>query len=282
MDNSERFWFSETMSKGKGRDVASSTPGFVWVGAALGLAFLLLPLVGLVRRVAWRGLLGNLVEGPASEALRLSLVTSVIATCFVVLLGLPLAWVLARIAFKGRSLVRALVMLPMVLPPVVGGVALLGAYGKSNGLLGSTLYNLFGLQLTFSPLGVIVAEAFVALPFFVMAVESGLRSIEPKFEESAAVMGLSSTKRFSRVTLRLLAPPLLAGTAVAWARALGEFGATITFAGNIERRTQTTPLAVYLLLESDPEAAYALSLVLLVVCVGVLVAMRDRWMGRRS
>jgi molybdate transport system permease protein len=156
----------------------------------------------------------------------------------------------------------------MVLPPVVGGVALLGAYGKSNGLLGSTLYNLFGLQLTFSPLGVIVAEAFVALPFFVMAVESGLRSIEPKFEESAAVMGLSSTKRFSR--------------AVAWARALGEFGATITFAGNIEGRTQTTPLAVYLLLESDPEAAYALSLVLLVVCVGVLVTMRDRWMGRRS
>lgn len=282
MDNSERFWFSETMSKAKGRDVASSTPGFVWVGAALGLAFLLLPLVGLVRRVAWRGLLGNLVEGPASEALRLSLVTSVIATCFVVLLGLPLAWVLARIAFRGRSLVRALVMLPMVLPPVVGGVALLGAYGKSNGLLGSTLYNLFGLQLTFSPLGVIVAEAFVALPFFVMAVESGLRSIEPKFEESAAVMGLSSTKRFSRVTLRLLAPALLAGTAVAWARALGEFGATITFAGNIEGRTQTTPLAVYLLLESDPEAAYALSLVLLVVCVGVLVAMRDRWMGRRS
>lgn len=282
MDNSERFWFSETMSKAKGRDVASTTPGFVWVGAALGLAFLLLPLVGLVRRVAWRGLLGNLVEGPASEALRLSLVTSVIATCFVVLLGLPLAWVLARIAFRGRSLVRALVMLPMVLPPVVGGVALLGAYGKSNGLLGSTLYNLFGLQLTFSPLGVIVAEAFVALPFFVMAVESGLRSIEPKFEESAAVMGLSSTKRFSRVTLRLLAPALLAGTAVAWARALGEFGATITFAGNIEGRTQTTPLAVYLLLESDPEAAYALSLVLLVVCVGVLVAMRDRWMGRRS
>jgi ABC-type tungstate transport system substrate-binding protein len=157
--------------------------------------------------------LGNLIEGPASEALRLSLVTSVIATCFVVLLGLPLAWVLARIAFKGRSLVRALVMLPMVLPPVVGGVALLGAYGKSNGLLGSSLYSLFGLQFTFSPLGVIVAETFVALPFFVMAVESGLRSIEPKFEESAAVMGLSSTKRFSRVTLRLLAPALLAGTA---------------------------------------------------------------------
>jgi len=147
------------MSKSKGRDVASSTPGFVWVGTALGLAFLLLPLVGLIRRVAWRGLLGKLVEGPAAEALRLSLVTSVIATCFVVILGLPLAWVLARIAFKGRSLVRALVMLPMVLPPVVGGVALLGAYGKSNGLLGSTLYNLFGLQLTFSPLGVIVAEA---------------------------------------------------------------------------------------------------------------------------
>jgi molybdate transport system permease protein len=270
------------MKQLRNREVSSNTPVVVWVGAAVGLAFLLLPLVGLLRRVAWSGLVDDLTSGPAATALRLSLVTSLIATVFVVLLGLPLAWVLARVAFKGRSLVRALVMLPMVLPPVVGGVALLGAYGKSNGLIGSSLYSVFGLQFTFSPMGVVIAEAFVALPFFVMAVESGLRGIDPKFEESAAVMGLSSSERIRRVTLRLLMPSLLAGTAVAWARALGEFGATITFAGNIEGRTQTTPLAVYLLLESDPEAAYSLSLLLLVVCVGVLVAMRDRWMGRKS
>jgi molybdate transport system permease protein len=173
-------------------------------------------------------------------------------------------------------------MLPMVLPPVVGGVALLGAYGKSSGLVGGLMYDALSLQLTYSPLGVVIAEAFVALPFLVMAVESGLRSLDPRFEESAATMGLGPSKRFLKVTLRLLAPSLIAGVAVAWARALGEFGATITFAGNIEGRTQTTPLAVYLLLESDPEAAYALSFVLLAICVAVLVAMRGSWMGRRS
>ena len=266
----------------KSRRIGAETPLFVWVGASCALLFLLLPLVGLLKRVAWSGIISSVTSGPASAALRLSLITSVFATMIALVLGLPLAWVLARIDFRGRSMVRALVMLPMVLPPVVGGVALLGAYGKSNGLIGGWLFDVFGLQLTFSPLGVVIAEAFVALPFLVMAVESGLRSIDPRFEESAATMGLGPSERFLKVTLRLLAPSLIAGVAVAWARALGEFGATITFAGNIEGRTQTTPLAVYLLLESDPEAAYALSFVLLAVCIAVLVAMRGSWMGRRS
>ena len=265
-----------------GRQVGAETPKFVWAGAILALLFLSLPLVGLLKRVAWSGVFASVTSGPASEALRLSLITSVFATAIALVLGLPLAWVLARIDFRGRSIVRALVMLPMVLPPVVGGVALLGAYGKSHGLIGGLLYDVFGMQLTFSPLGVVVAEAFVALPFLVMAVESGLRSIDPRYEESAATMGSGPIERFWKVTLRLLAPSLVAGVAVAWARALGEFGATITFAGNIEGRTQTTPLAVYLLLESDPEAAYALSFVLLAVCVAVLIAMRGSWMGRRS
>ena len=266
----------------RGRRVGAETPAFVWVGAVLALLFLLLPLAGLLRRVAWSDIFDSVTSGPASEALRLSFITSVFATMIALLLGLPLAWVLARIDFRGRSMVRALVMLPMVLPPVVGGVALLGAYGKSHGIIGGWLFDIFGLQLTFSPLGVVIAEAFVALPFLVMAVESGLRSIDPRFEESAATMGLGPSKRFWKVTLRLLAPSLIAGVAVAWARALGEFGATITFAGNIEGRTQTTPLAVYLLLESDPEAAYSLSFVLLAVCIAVLIAMRGSWMGRRS
>ncbi len=266
----------------KNRQVGTETPKFVWIGASFALLFLSLPLVGLLQRVAWSGIFGSITRGPTSEALRLSVITSVFATAIALLLGLPLAWVLARVDFRGRSIVRALVMLPMVLPPVVGGVALLGAYGKSNGLIGGWLFDIFGLQFTFSPLGVVIAEAFVALPFLVMAVESGLRSIDPRFEESAATMGYGPSRRFWKVTLRLLAPSLIAGVAVAWARALGEFGATITFAGNIEGRTQTTPLAVYLLLESDPEAAYALSFVLLAVCVAVLMTMRGSWMGRRS
>jgi len=192
-----------------------------------------------------------------------------------------LAWVLARVPFRGNYLVRAFVMLPMVLPPVVGGVALLAAYGKSNGLLGALLFDSFGVQLTFSPIGVVIAEAFVALPFLVMAVEGGLRAIDSRYEELASTMGANEAKKFYLVTLRLLRPSLVAGIAVAWARALGEFGATITFAGNIQGRTQTTPLAVYLLLESDPQAAYSLSFVLLVVCVLVLISMRDRWLGSK-
>ena len=281
MANSEVVRIPTPMSA-RARHIGAETPKFVWAGAILALLFLMLPLVGLLKRVAWSGVLGSVTSGPASEALRLSLVTSIFATVIALVLGLPLAWVLARVEFAGRSILRALVMLPMVLPPVVGGVALLSAYGRSNGLVGGLLYDLFGVQLTFSPLGVVTAEAFVALPFLVMAVESGLRSIDPRLEESAATMGSGPSERFRKVTLRLSAPSLIAGVAVAWARALGEFGATITFAGNIEGRTQTTPLAVYLLLESDPEAAYALSFVLLAVCVAVLVAMRGSWMGRRS
>ena len=192
---------------------------------------------------------------------------------------MPLAWVLARGTFPGRALVRALVLLPMVLPPVVGGVALLYAFGRSNGLVGPWLYDTFGIQFTFSKSGVILAETFVAMPFLVITVEGGLRSIDTRYEDAAATLGAGRFTTFRRVTLRLLAPSLIAGIALAWARALGEFGATITFAGNIQGRTQTTPLAVYLLLETQPAAAIALSLVLLAVSVVVLVSLRDRWFG---
>jgi molybdate transport system permease protein len=169
----------------------------------------------------------------------------------------------------------------MVLPPVVGGVALLFVFGRSNGLVGPWLYDAFGVQLTFSKAGVILAQTFVALPFLVVTVEGGLRAIDARYEEAAATLGASRFTVFRRVTLPFLLPALGAGTALAWARALGEFGATITFAGNIVGRTQTTPLAVYLLLESDPDAALALSLVLLAVSVTVLVLLRDRWFGLR-
>ena len=259
--------------------VESRTPRFVSFGAIVGVLFLTLPIVGLMKRVAWSTLWSQLTEDVTMQALRASLYASVCATAIALILGLPLAWVLARVQFRARRLVRALILLPMVLPPVVGGVALLGAYGKSNGLLGGVLNNVFGIQLTYSLWGVVIAEAFVALPFLVLALEGGLRSIDTKYEESAAVMGAGDFTRFRLVVLPLLRPSLVSGLLLAWARALGEFGATITFAGNIQGRTQTTPLAVYSLLESNPESAYALSFLLVAVCVAVLVGLRDRWIG---
>jgi len=259
--------------------VDSRTPRSVRIGALLGVAFLALPIIGLFNRVAWSTLWTQLTDVATRDALRISVYASVCATVLALVLGLPLAWCLARLHFAGRRFVRALVLLPMVLPPVVGGVALLGAYGKSNGLLGGVLDTFFGVQLTYSLWGVIIAETFVALPFLVLSLEGGLRSIDIKYEEAAAVMGATDFTRFMRVTLPLLKPSLMAGLMLAWARALGEFGATITFAGNIQGRTQTAPLAVYTMLESNPEGAYALSFLLVAVSVAVLVGLRDRWIG---
>lgn len=241
----------------------------------------LLPLIGLLQRAAWSSFWDDLTAPASRDALRLSLECSLWSTALCVVLGVPLAWVLARGEFPGKPLVRALVLLPMVIPPVVGGVALLYAFGRSNGLVGPWLYDTFGLQLTFSKSGVILAETFVAMPFLVITVEGGLRGIDARYEDAAATLGAGRWTTFRRVTLRFLAPSLAAGIALAWARALGEFGATITFAGNIAGRTQTTPLAVYLLLETQPEAAVALSLVLLAISVVILASLRDHWFGAR-
>ncbi len=249
--------------------------------AVVATAFFLLPLVGLLDRASWGTMWRDLNTPDSIDALRLSLECSLASTALSVVLGVPLAWVLARTSFPGRTLLRAMVLLPMVLPPVVGGVALLFAFGRSNGLVGPWLYQAFGIQLTFSPAGVVMAETFVAMPFLVITVEGGLRAIDRRFEDAAATLGAGGFTTFRRVTLPLLRPSLAAGMALAWARALGEFGATITFAGNISGRTETTPLAVYLLLESDPSAAIALSVVLLAVSLVVLVLLRDRWFGLR-
>jgi molybdate transport system permease protein len=206
----------------------------------------------------------------------LSLVTATIATGFCVLLGVPLAWLLARVPFRGRRIVRALVTVPLVLPPVVGGVALLLVLGR-RGLVGRWLDSAFGITLPFSTAGVVLAEAFVAMPFLVISVEGALRGADLRYEEAAATLGASRWTVFFRVTLPLVAPGIVAGAVLCWSRALGEFGATITFAGNFPGRTQTMPLAVYLALESDPQAAIVLSLVLLAVSVMVLAGLRDRW-----
>ncbi|MFJ2845526.1 molybdate ABC transporter permease subunit [Streptomyces griseofuscus] len=243
----------------------------------LALVFLLLPLLALLVRAPWRSLPDQLTSTEVWQALQLSLVSATLATAVSLVLGVPLAWLLARTDFPGRGLVRALVTLPLVLPPVVGGVALLLALGR-NGVMGKWLDAWFGITLPFTTTAVVLAEAFVAMPFLVISVEGTLRAADPRFEEAATTLGASRFTAFRRVTLPLIAPGVAAGAVLAWARALGEFGATITFAGNFPGRTQTMPLAVYLALQNDPEAAISLSLVLLAVSIAVLAGLRDRWL----
>ncbi len=248
----------------------------------VGFAFLMLPLMALLIRAPWRGLNRLLSDRQVLTALRLSIECATAATLAALVLGVPLAWMLARIQVPGMGLLRALVTLPLVLPPVVGGIALLLALGR-QGVVGRYLDQWFGLTLPFTTAGVIVAETFVAMPFLVVAVEGALRSADRDLEEAAITLGASRTTVFGRITLPLIAPSLLAGSVLCWARALGEFGATITFAGNLPGTTQTMPLKIYNAFETDPEAATALSLVLLVVAVIVLAALRDHWLrGSRS
>ena len=239
------------------------------------LAFFVLPLIGLIQRAPWSHALDELRAPEVGAALRLSLVCSLLAVGLSAILGLPLAWLLARVEFPGRAVVRALTTLPMVLPPVVGGVALLFAFGR-RGFVGHWLDQTFHFTLPFTTAGVVLAEAFVAMPFFVITVEAGLRSADRRLEEAAATLGASRLTTIWRVTLPLVAPSLGAGAMLCWARALGEFGATITFAGNLPGTTQTMPLAVYILLESRPEGAIILSLLLLAVSLVMLVLMRER------
>ncbi|MEN3540671.1 ABC transporter permease [Microbispora sp. ZYX-F-249] len=260
------------------REVSARLPWMLVLPAVAGLAFLVLPLAGLLIRAPWPTLLRRLAEPQVLEALRLSLLCATSATAVCVLFGVPLAWLLARVEFPGRRVVRALVTVPLVLPPVVGGVALLLVLGR-RGLIGQWLESAFGITLPFTTIGVIVAEAFVATPFLVISVEGALRAADRRFEEAAATLGASRWTVFRRVTLPLIMPGVVAGAVLCWARALGEFGATITFAGNFPGTTRTMPLAVYLALETEPEAAIVLSLVLLTVSVVILAGLRDRWVN---
>jgi molybdate transport system permease protein len=245
--------------------------------AAIGVAFFVLPLVGLASRAHWETALGDLTTPEALAALRLSFVVSLAATALALVLGVPLAWVYARVPFRGRDVVRALTTLPMILPPVVGGVALLFAFGR-RGLFGQALDACCGIRLPFTTAGAVLAATFVAMPFLVLTVEAGLRSMDRRYEDAARTLGASRWLVFRRVTLPLIAPSVFAGAVLCWARALGEFGATITFAGNLPGTTQTLPLAVYIALETRPEVAIMLSLVLLAVSLAILVAMRDRYL----
>ncbi len=258
------------------RGTGARVPTALLVPALTGLLILVLPLAGLLARTPWATLPGRLLAPGIVTAMRLSLVTATAATLLCVLLGVPLAWLLARTALPGRQIIRTLVTLPLVLPPVVGGVALLTAFGR-RGLVGSWLDATFGITLPFTTAGVVLAEAFVAMPFLVISVEGALRAAGSRYEDAAATLGAGRWTAFRRITLPMIAPGVSSGAVLCWARALGEFGATITFAGNFPGRTQTVPLAVYLALETDPAAAVVLSLLLLAVSAAVLVGLRGRW-----
>ncbi|MFJ9109638.1 ABC transporter permease [Streptomyces sp. NPDC102283] len=260
------------------RTAGARAPLLLTVPALLAVAFLMLPLAGILVRTSWGELGAHLTAEATTEALRLSLLVSLWALGLSLLLGVPLAWLLARVPFPGKAFVRSLVLLPMVLPPTVGGVALLLAFGR-RGLLGPWLEDTFGVTLPFHTSGAVLAATFVAMPFLVISLEGALGGLRPRYEETAASLGASPVRVFLTVTLPMVAPGLIAGAALTWARALGEFGATITFAGNLPGTTQTLPLQVYLLLQDSPEAATSVSLLLLAIAMIVLIALRGRWTG---
>ena len=255
-------------------------PKTVVLFATIAILFLLSPLIGLLQRMPWSGLADLLGSDVVLDAFLLSLLVSFSAALAVLVFGIPIAWFLARSNFPFMKLLRAVVLLPMVLPPVVGGTALLFAFGR-QGFLGKWLSDWFGLTLPFTTAGSVVAAVFVSMPFFVVAVESAFRSINEDLEKTAETLGASSPKIFLRITLPRIFPSIIAGLALSWARALGEFGATITFAGNMPGETQTLPLAIFLALETKPEAALALSLVMIVTSLAMLIPFRDQWLPSR-
>jgi len=247
----------------------------LWIPAGLALGLLALPLVALAVRAPWSRLGELLARQEVVQALGLSLGTAALATLVSLILGIPLAVVLARSGdwpAVPRRLLRAVVTVPLVLPPVVGGVALLLLLGR-RGLLGEHL----PFSIPFTTAAVVIAQAFVAMPFLVLAVEGALKASDPRFEQAAATLGASRFTVFRRITVPLVAPGIAAGALLCFTRSLGEFGATITFAGSFPGVTQTLPVATYLELQRDPDAAIALSLILMLVSVVVLVSLRDRW-----
>ncbi len=247
------------------------------VPALVAVALVVLPLLGLVAGTQWRGLPARLADPAVRPALRLSVVTTLVTVAVCWVLGTPLAWLLSRAEGRTATWLRAVLTVPVVLPPVVGGVALLLAYGR-RGLVGQPLVEAFGVRIPFTPFAVVLAQVFVSLPFYVLAVEGAMRGIDRRLLDVSATLGARPLRVLTRVALPLAAPGIASGTALAWARALGEFGATITFAGNFRGETQTTSLLVYVALQDDPQTAVALSLVLLVVAVAVLGLLRGRWL----
>jgi molybdate transport system permease protein len=258
--------------------VRDRTPVLLIPPAAIGALFLVLPTIGLLIRMPWRGLREVFAQSDVTQALWLSLECSTATAIISLVLGVPLAWVLARSHLPVMAILRAGVTLPLVLPPVAGGVALFLAFGRL-GVVGQYLDRWFGFTLPFTTYGVIAAETFVSMPFLVVAVEGAFRSAGRAHEEAAATLGAGPLRVFGTITVPTVAPSIAAGLVLCWARALGEFGATVTFNGSLPGVTQTMPIAVSQALEQSPQAAEGLSLVLLVIAVAVLGGMRQRWLS---
>jgi molybdate transport system permease protein len=258
---------------------ATKAPPTVIGFALVTVAFFALPFIALLWKAPWSDVPHILSKPEVRTALWLSLRTSLAATFLATLFGVPLAWVLAKGNFPGRRIVRALATISMVLPPVVGGITLLNAFGR-RGLVGHLFDDWFGFQLTFTIWGVIVAQTFVAMPFLVLAVESAIQQVDPRHEGAAQTLGANPWYVFRRITLPAARSGVTAGMVLAWARAFGEFGATITFAGNFPGKTQTISIATYLALDVDPRDSSALSILMIVVSFTVLIGLRDRWLGR--
>lgn len=265
-----------SVSRPAARSPQQGLPTPVAVFGFIGLALLAVPLLALLAQAPYSQLWSLLSDSQTVSSIKVSLVVSLSAAAISVILGVPLAFVLARGNIPGRTLLRTIVTVPLVLPPVVTGVALLSGFGRS-GLLG----RVFGLQLPFTTVGAILAATTVAMPFLVLSVEGALRSVDPRFEQMAATLGAGPLARWWHVALPTIRPAIIAGAVLAWARALGEFGATITFAGNLPGVTQTLPLDIAVAFEQNPDRARALSLLMLVVAMAVLVGLRDRWVPRR-
>lgn len=256
----------------------SGTPVLVLVLGVVGALCFVVPLAALLIRTPWSSLDSVVGSGPVRTALWLSLATSLVTTVISLVLGVPLAWLLARSDVPGRSVIRAVCTLSMVLPPVVAGVALFLALGR-RGVIGRLLDDWFGITLPFTTPAVVIAQVFVAMPFLVLTVEAAIRQLDIRFEDAARTLGGSDWYVFRRVALPAIRPALVAGAVLTWARALGEFGATITFAGSLPGTTRTVPLETYLALEVDPDRAILLSLVLVAVSFAVLFSLRERWVG---
>ncbi|MET3947076.1 molybdate transport system permease protein [Arthrobacter sp. UYCu512] len=246
----------------------SGMPAWIFAAAAAGALLVLLPLAAMAARVNWAQFIPLVTSEASLTALGLSLRTAAASTALCIVFGVPLALVLARGDFPGQRLLRAFVLLPLVLPPVVGGIALLYTFGR-QGLLGRSL-ELAGIQIAFSTAAVILAQTFVALPFLVVSLEGALRSAGTRYEAVAATLGASPGTVLRRVTMPLVLPGLASGAVLSFARSLGEFGATLTFAGSLQGVTRTLPLEIYLQRETDADAAVALSMVLVAVAVIVV------------
>ncbi|GAA4176805.1 ABC transporter permease [Gryllotalpicola koreensis] len=250
-------------------------PAWLWIPAGLGAVFVLLPLVAIVTHVDWPHFGELVTSASSSAALQLSIQTALLSTVVCIVLGVPMAIVLARGRFPGQSIARALVLVPLVMPPVVSGLALLYAVG-SRGLLGPVLLKL-GLQVPFSTAAVVLAQSFVSLPFIVISLEGALRTVTETHDEIAFAYGASRTQVLFKITLPSLAPALISGTVLSFARALGEFGATITVAGSLQGVTRTLPLEIYLQNNLNPDAAVALSLLLVVIALAVVLVAGQPW-----